>query len=321
MNKPLVSIGLPTYNRAKDLRACLTNLTSLHYKNIEIIISDNHSTDTTTEVCKEYVKKDKRIRYFRQKTNSGVKENSHFVLEKARGKYFFWASDDDIRESNYLSSLVPVLEKHPKATLAITDTTLFTDKRSYKIPLFFSSYTPSFTALFSYIMHPDCVSVILYGLHRLSPQLVQNHKMACMEPRKFNVKGYDNSFAVACLLEGDLLYIKKLLFHIRDNGMYLSAYENLSSLNFSNTLVLKIRQYLLFPIMFFYDWIFSSLYTYQSKKPFYTKSFLLLALLVKFLSDIIHYILTIIKGILIIIRGFLSYLVNLLFLNTKSPHP
>lgn len=321
MNEPLISIGLPTYNRADDLKACLANLTGLDYKNIEIIISDNHSTDATVDVCKEYVKKDRRLRYYRQTKNQGPEKNSQFVLEKAKGKYFFWASDDDIRNSRYLSSLVPLMEKYPKAVIAITDTTLFTDKRSYLIPLFFSFYTRSILALFTYIKHPDCVSVILYGLHRMSPELKRSHKKTSNELRKFNIKGYDNSFAVVCLLEGDLLYIKRPLFHIRDNGMYLSVYKNLSSLNFSENLFLKVKRYLLFPVMFYYDWVFALLYIYQSKKHFYVKVLLMFIFSIKLLSDILNFIITIIKGFLIILKSSLSHLFDIFFRKIKRPQP
>lgn len=63
----LVSIGLPTFNRSKSLERALDSLLAQTYVNFELIISDNASTDSTESICREYARKDKRIKYFRQK--------------------------------------------------------------------------------------------------------------------------------------------------------------------------------------------------------------------------------------------------------------
>jgi glycosyltransferase involved in cell wall biosynthesis len=325
MNNPLVSIGLPTYNRANDLRACLANLTSLDYKNIEIIISDNHSTDTTIEVCKEYLKKDKRIRYYRQKTNGGVNKNSLSVLEKAKGKYFFLASDDDIRSRTYLSELIPLLEQNPKATTAITDTTLFTKSRSFSIPVFFRSLNHPVPSIYTYLFHPECVSILFYGVHRRSQLFVDNFRRIMNERRPFGVLGYDDSLAIFLLSQGDLIYIPKNLFFIRDNGMYLSVYQNLSKFKLSRVFFRKTFQYLLFPIMFLCDLYYGSFHIYRSTIPFYLKPLLFIALTGKLLYDIVLFLYSIIKAVVILVVGFtrklISYLALFIFRKIKSPQP
>lgn len=305
MNKPLVSIGLPTYNRVDDLKACLDNLTNLDYNNIEIIISDNHSTDTTAEVCKDYIKKDKRIRFYRQNTNLGVRKNSIFVLEKAKGKYFMLASDDDLRSKTYLSNTIPLLEKNIKATLAITDTTLFTKDQSFSIPVYFQLISTPTVSFFTYLLHPDCVSILLYGLHRRSQIFIDNFKRIMNEKRPYAINGYDNSLAICLLLQGDLLYLPKNLFFIRDNGMYLSVYKNLSDLKLSRIFFQKVIRYLLFPIMFAYDWFYGSLHICRSSLPFYLKPVFLLSLLLKFFYDIILFFFSIIKGLTLLLFGVL----------------
>ena len=325
MNKPLVSIGLPTYNRADDLKACLANLTSLDYKNIEIIISDNHSADTTVEVCKEYIKKDRRIRYYRQKTNSGVYRNSLFVLEKAKGKYFFLASDDDIRDKTYLSKLIPLLEKNPKATIAISDTTLFTKDQSFSIPVFFRSLSHPISSIFTYLLHPECVSILLYGVHRRSQLFVENFKRIMNEKRPFGVLGYDDSLAIFLLLQGDLIHVPKNLFFIRDNGMYLSVYQNLSETKLSRAFFQKAERYLLFPVMFTCDWYYGLLHIYRSTVLFYLKPLLFIGLTGKLLYDNVLFLYSIIKGGIIfsigLIRKLYSYLVLFVFRKIKRPQP
>ncbi len=101
-NLPLVSIGIPLYNSEKTLRYALDSLLSQTYSNIEFIISDNCSTDSTASICKEYQEVDKRIIFHQQKSNIGPTENFDFVLGQSTGEFFMWAAGDDYRSPNYV---------------------------------------------------------------------------------------------------------------------------------------------------------------------------------------------------------------------------
>ncbi len=91
---PLVSIGIPTYNRPTELRRALQSATNQTYKNLEIVVSDNCSpNDPTRDIIKEF--NDPRIVYYHQRRNLGRDANITFVLSKATGDYFMWLSDDD----------------------------------------------------------------------------------------------------------------------------------------------------------------------------------------------------------------------------------
>jgi glycosyltransferase involved in cell wall biosynthesis len=93
---PLVSVGVPTYNRPDGLRRTLTQICAQSYHNIEILVSDNASpNDDTFNVVGEFQSRDSRIRYFRQTANVGPTENFRLVLRKAAGDFFMWAADDD----------------------------------------------------------------------------------------------------------------------------------------------------------------------------------------------------------------------------------
>ena len=101
--QPLVSVGIPTYNRPNGLKRTLDCITQQTYKNIEIIVSDNCSIDPNVEiVVKEFQAKDNRICYFRQSENRGAGSNFLFVLKKSVGKYFMWAADDDEWEPEFI---------------------------------------------------------------------------------------------------------------------------------------------------------------------------------------------------------------------------
>lgn len=91
---PLVTIAIPTFNRAngylRNAMECALNQT---YRHIEIIVSDNCSSDNTGEIVSSY--RDPRIRYFRHDVNIGANNNFNFCLEKAQGAYFLLLHDDD----------------------------------------------------------------------------------------------------------------------------------------------------------------------------------------------------------------------------------
>jgi glycosyltransferase involved in cell wall biosynthesis len=115
---PLVTIGLPTRNRAGVIGPLLDSLLAQEYRNFELIISDNASTDDTADICERYAARDARIRVVRQETNIGLVGNHNFVLGEARGEYFCWSGDDDLYEPDFLSSLVAVLERDRSVGLA-----------------------------------------------------------------------------------------------------------------------------------------------------------------------------------------------------------
>ena len=108
-NKPLVSIGLPTHNRAPSLRRSIESALTQDYPNLELVISDNASTDETQAICKEFCRRDQRVRYTRQRVNQGAIANFRQVLERAQGEFFMWLADDDWLEASYITKCVESL--------------------------------------------------------------------------------------------------------------------------------------------------------------------------------------------------------------------
>ncbi len=101
--KPLVSVGIPTYNRPDGLSRTLDCITQQSYRNLEIIVSDNGSAGKRTqEIVNEFMLVDSRIQYHQQSQNMGPVFNFKFVLGKATGEYFMWAADDDSLDDNYI---------------------------------------------------------------------------------------------------------------------------------------------------------------------------------------------------------------------------
>lgn len=119
--RPLVSIGIPTYNRAASyLRHALGSAVNQTYKNIEIIVSDNCSPDNTESFVREV--NDPRIRYFRQKENIGPLKNRAFCLEQARGEYFVVLMDDDLIDEDFVSTCMDAVKDHGESGLVLTGT-------------------------------------------------------------------------------------------------------------------------------------------------------------------------------------------------------
>ncbi len=116
--KPLVSIGVPTWNRYELLQLCLNSVLSQTYTNFECIIMDNCSIDQTHQVCQQYLERDNRFRYYRQSTFVTSFANFNDCFLKSRGKYFCWLGDDDVWEPDFLLRCVEALEKDDSVILA-----------------------------------------------------------------------------------------------------------------------------------------------------------------------------------------------------------
>jgi len=116
---PCVTIGLPVYNGEKYLPQTLESLLVQTYTDFELVISDNASTDATEEICRAYAEKDRRIRYVRAEKNLGAVWNYNRAFELARGRYFQWASHDDLWAPTFLEACVNALNADHDRVLAL----------------------------------------------------------------------------------------------------------------------------------------------------------------------------------------------------------
>jgi len=114
---PLVSIGIPTYNRSTLLKRTIDSALNQTYRNIEIIISDNASPDNTEVICQQITSKNKRVRYFKQKKNIGPTNNFIEVLKLSQGEYFMWLGDDDWIDENYVNVCIDAMCLDPDLSL------------------------------------------------------------------------------------------------------------------------------------------------------------------------------------------------------------
>jgi glycosyltransferase involved in cell wall biosynthesis len=119
---PLVSVGIPTFNRPEGLAATLANIRAQTYGNLEIIISDNASADPrVAEIASMAAASDSRVSYFRESWNRGAKANFESVLKKSSGVFFMWAADDDAWCDEFIERCVRVhlTSKRPLSVVAM----------------------------------------------------------------------------------------------------------------------------------------------------------------------------------------------------------
>lgn len=125
---PLVSIGMPVFNEARFIKEALNTLIAQSYTNIEILVSDNASTDDTYLICEQYRNEHPRIRIQRFESNQGAAANFRHTLAQSTGKYFMWAAGHDRWSHDYIEKCVETLEMNPSASLAFASTLWIDDK-------------------------------------------------------------------------------------------------------------------------------------------------------------------------------------------------
>lgn len=123
--EPLVSIGVPVRNGAAFLEEALRHLVEQTHANLEIIISDNASSDGTSDIIERFALNDTRIRVYTQSQTLTAFENFRFVFEQASGEFFMWAAHDDRHSPTYVEYLLIALQRDPGASLAFSDVSIF----------------------------------------------------------------------------------------------------------------------------------------------------------------------------------------------------
>ena len=113
---PIVSIVIPTYNQSDFLRQAIDSVMSQTFRDFELIVVDDCSTDTTEVVVKSYT--DSRIRYFRTDKNLRPPKSWNYGINLARGRYFSLLPHDDIWDCNFLERMVEQLQENPAKAFA-----------------------------------------------------------------------------------------------------------------------------------------------------------------------------------------------------------
>lgn len=174
MNQPLVKIGIPCYNRPKGLHDILQWLRVQPYKNIQVYISDNNSTNKEVSfVIKCICKADQRFKYQILPYNVGAHGNFAKVYKFAGSSpYFMYMADDDKYSDNYIENCVDFLENNSKYTLC-AGTVFYVDFKPMNIVVANLNMNSRFPILrmIKYLLKSKIGDGLAYGVFRNSPAI------------------------------------------------------------------------------------------------------------------------------------------------------
>jgi len=192
MNYPLVTIGIPTYNRASGyFKEALECALVQDYPNLEIIISDNCSTDNTESVVESY--HDSRINYIKQSTALHPNDNFNFCLNSAKGDYFLLLHDDDLVDADFVETCLKAVNYRfdvglirTGARLIDTDGKVIGEKKNFMQDLsiedFILSWLESKTWMFlcSTLFNTQGLKDVggIYSMHQLFQDVTAEFKVA-----------------------------------------------------------------------------------------------------------------------------------------------
>lgn len=229
LHLPLVSIGVPVYNGALTLDEALTSLRQQTYPHLEIIISDDASSDCSAAICIQHAEQDRRIIYYRQPTNLGAADNFNFVLNRARGTYFFWHAQDDLRADMYTEKCIGQLQANQALIFCHSMYVDFLHTRSEHRNLRSIAHLTSenLTGRFLHAYKSRIGSTAFYGIYNLN----RMRKKLRWE----NYNGSDIAIFQAMLLEGSIAEVSEVLFFYRFKPYVRGKKEHLKFLRRSNS--------------------------------------------------------------------------------------
>ena len=206
---PKVSIGLPVYNGAEFLAEAVESILGQTFRDFELVISDNASTDATHEICQAFASRDDRIKYVRQDRNIGAGPNHDFCARHASGEYFRWASHDDRLEPEYLEKCLAMLERDPTAVLCHSKTRIIGDRGEAFATHLSGLDSPRPSERFGAIILKPHWCVEGFGLIRASA-LARTHLQS-------SYFGGDKTMLAELALLGRFLHVPEPLFVNRDH--------------------------------------------------------------------------------------------------------
>jgi glycosyltransferase involved in cell wall biosynthesis len=210
-NTPLVTVGIPTYNRPKGLERILECILNQNYRNLEVIVSDNCSDDPKVlEILEKYKAFDNRVSYYVQERNISIVPNFQFLLDKAAGDFFMWSADDDYYDINFIEACAEGLIHNNEVVACITDVKIVgldSVARETKLKRSFMQKS-IYGRSFFWTKSPEECKYFFCGLYRSAA--VKNITFP-------NIWGGDHMFLLEVITKGKFLYIpgKSNLYYFR----------------------------------------------------------------------------------------------------------
>lgn len=199
--KKLVSIIIPSYNRAKTIERSINSILKQTYENIEIIVVDDYSNDNTEEIVKKM--QDKRISYYKLEKNSGACFARNYGINKAKGEYIAFQDSDDEWKDNKLEKQVEVLEKNDY-DMVICKMEQVDEETKKVVGIIPDNINESRTLTFNEVLEKNCIS---------TPVIVAKNN--CVKDIMFDdemPRFQDWDFALRFLKKYNIYYLNEILF-------------------------------------------------------------------------------------------------------------
>lgn len=132
-NKPLVSVVIPVFNGASYLEEAVTSVFKSTYRNIEVLLIDDGSTDKSKDLCAKLEQRYERVKFYSFEKNKGLGRVLNFAIEKAKGTYICRLNQDDIMLPHRIKTQVEYLREHPDVVAMGSSILLFDENGNTQI--------------------------------------------------------------------------------------------------------------------------------------------------------------------------------------------
>jgi aminoglycoside N3'-acetyltransferase len=162
---PIVSVLMPVYNREDFLRMSISNVLKEEFKDFELLICDDGSSDGSLGIIKAFADRDKRVKYFAREKNSGKPAVIYrFLADQASGRYLIASDSDDMALPNRLRILVETAELHPDASVVYGRTKVVRRAKKIRSPFYYGREFNQFD-LFTANFVPDGAALIRKSMY------------------------------------------------------------------------------------------------------------------------------------------------------------
>lgn len=205
----LLSICIPTYNRKKELSECLESIFSQAYsrEDIEVLVSDNNSSDSTFDTVRAFKEKGHPISYYKNESNVGPENNFRLAMLRAKGKYVWLIGDDDKLGENSIIEVVKSIQTN--CALLIVNFTIYSKDFSRILQ---KNYLPTQEILLK--DHNDVMKTFGGYIGLISCHVVKRELIISVnesEYKKYNDYGFSFLYSIymSILNNGPILYLQK----------------------------------------------------------------------------------------------------------------
>jgi glycosyltransferase involved in cell wall biosynthesis len=263
MENPLVSVLMTAYNRERYIAEAIESVLASSYKNFELIIVDDCSTDATFAIARKYEQRDSRVRVHRNKTNLGQFKNRNTAASFAKGEYIKYFDSDDVMNNDLLEITMQAMHNFPQASVGIECRwrkipegelpVLFSSREAYVNHFFkgndFLHYGPSSSVIRKTLFdqfngYNETVGILADTLLML--QLAAKSPIVGYKPDLFHWRRHDGQVTV----EQDNYYLMFCQRHIINTIIlnseipFTSAEAKIVKQNFKNIFIRNIFKYI-----------------------------------------------------------------------------